>query len=467
MTGAPGLAHLTLAQAFRAALLNQTVYMLAIFVALAIGWVACRELLPVRVKVSLSLRRAVQPPEPAGRRLLRVGFGALWVLDGILQTQPAMAAGLPSRVLDPAAAGSPGWVGDLVHWAAAGWAGHPLQAATSAVWIQLGIGAWLLAATAGRPSRLAGLASAAWALLIWTFGEAFGGVFAPGTSVLTGMPGAALGYAAAGVLLGLPERRWQGVVLGRRTLQLTGAALACLTLRQAWPGSAWDGRVHGQVGPLAAMARSMAAVPQPAALARAVSGFASLAAAHGFAVNLVAVVALGGVAASLLSGRRKLVAPALAVGVAFFVADWVLVQDLGVFGGLGTDPNSMIPLALLVLGGYLAMTRTPVRVPPDQVQAAGTPPVRVPAEPVQAAVGSPASAVRAFSVLAGRDTPPATLATAASVSSVAGAAGLTRINRLRIALGSARASVVVALWGGGMLAFGVALLASAQIRGGG
>ena len=35
----------------------------------------------------------------------------------------------------------------------------------------------------------------------------------------------------------------------------------------------------------------------------------------------------------------------------------MLVQDLGIFGGLGTDPNSMIPFALLVLAGYLALLR--------------------------------------------------------------------------------------------------------------
>ena len=41
------------------------------------------------------------------------------------------------------------------------------------------------------------------------------------------------------------------------------------------------------------------------------------------------------------------------------LADWVLVEDFGFFGGLGTDPNSMIPLALLGVAGYLALTRAP------------------------------------------------------------------------------------------------------------
>jgi hypothetical protein len=43
-------------------------------------------------------------------------------------------------------------------------------------------------------------------------------------------------------------------------------------------------------------------------------------------------------------------------GIVFCLADWVLVQDLGFLGGLGTDPNSMIPLIVLFSAGYLALT---------------------------------------------------------------------------------------------------------------
>ena len=41
------------------------------------------------------------------------------------------------------------------------------------------------------------------------------------------------------------------------------------------------------------------------------------------------------------------------------LADWVLIEDFGFFGGLGTDPNSMIPFALLAVGGYLALAPGP------------------------------------------------------------------------------------------------------------
>ena len=97
------------------------------------------------------------PAEPAWRRLLRIGFGLLWVFDGILQAQPKMAVGLPSQVIEPTAASSPHWVQHLVNWAGTTWSYHPMQAGASAVWIQVGIGLWLLVAAA-RPAVPAGRA---------------------------------------------------------------------------------------------------------------------------------------------------------------------------------------------------------------------------------------------------------------------------------------------------------------------
>ena len=70
--------------------------------------------------------------------MLRIGFGLLWVFDGLLQAQPGMAAGLPSQVIEPAAASSPHWVQHLVNWAGTAWSYHPIQAGAAAVWIQIG-----------------------------------------------------------------------------------------------------------------------------------------------------------------------------------------------------------------------------------------------------------------------------------------------------------------------------------------
>jgi cytochrome oxidase Cu insertion factor (SCO1/SenC/PrrC family) len=100
-----------------------------------------------------------------------------------------------------------------------------------------------------------------------------------------------------------------------------------------------------------------------------VASFASFVGAHGWGVNLFAVVALAAIGALLVTGRRDLVLGGLVALLVLSLADWVLVEDFGFFGGVGTDPNSMLPMALLLVAGYLAMVRLPV---PQHVEQEAT-----------------------------------------------------------------------------------------------
>ena len=346
----------TLVAAFRSALLHQGFIALLIVVFLGLLWATARVWRPATAKAS----RRSQPREPRGRQLLRVGFGLIWILDGILQAQPKMAAGLPSQVIQPTASASPAWVQHLVNWAGTIWSFHPITAGAASVWIQVGIGVWLLVAAHGTWSRLAGLAAVAWGLVVWVFGESFGGIFAPGLSWLTGAPGGVLIYVVAAALVALPEDAWRGPRLGRLLLAGTGAFFLGMAVLQAWPGRGfWAGTIAGQPGTLAGMVQQMAGTPQPHFLSALVADFGSFAASNGFAVNLVVVIALATMGVIFLTGRPRLVRYAVWFGVAFCLADWVLVQDFGFLGGLGTDPNSMIPWILLFTAGYLALTPTP------------------------------------------------------------------------------------------------------------
>jgi cytochrome oxidase Cu insertion factor (SCO1/SenC/PrrC family) len=367
-----------LVAAFRAALLHQGLIAAALFAVLALAWITVRELSPAGRRARFA---ATWSAEPAARRLLRIGFGTLWLFDGLLQAQPAMAAGLPSGVIKPAAAASPAWVQHIVNWAGTSWSFHPVQAGAAAVWIQVGLGAWLIAAPAGRASRLAGAASAIWGLLVWAFGEAFGGLFAPGVSFLFGAPGAVLFYSAAGLLLAMPEGRWRTAALGRQILTTLGIFLTAMAVLQAWPGRGfWQGSVHGKPGTIAAMAQSMSGTPQPRFLSALVTDFGSFDAGHGIAVNLVVVILLAAIGIALLTGKLGLVRPGFVLLLAFCLADWVLVQDLGFLGGLGTDPNSMLPVALVTGAGYIAFTRV-AATEPATAAATDTPaaPAGVPA----------------------------------------------------------------------------------------
>ena len=207
--------------------------------------------------------------------------------------------------------------------------------------------------------------SVAWALVVWVFGESFGALFAPGVSWLFGAPGAVVFYCFAGVLISLSDRRWADGRLGRMILWAMGVFLIGMAGLQAWPGRGfWQGKVPPPHAPgeLTGMAKEMAATPQPHFVSAWLSGFASFDSAHGFAVNLFAVIVLAAVGAGLLASRPVIVRWTAVAAVVFCLVDWVLVEDLGFLGGTGTDPNSMIPIALVLVAGYVAFTRTVVEV---------------------------------------------------------------------------------------------------------
>ena len=337
------------------------------------------------------------PPEPSGRRFLRIAFGLLWLFDGLLQLQSGMPTGLPSQVIQPATVGSPSWVRHMVDSGLTVWNNHPAAAAASTVWIQVGIGLLLLVAPRGAWSRGAGVVSVVWGLVVWSFGNAFGGIFTPGLTLLFGAPGAVVFYIVGGVLVALPDRAWVGRRLGRLTLGGMGLLLLGFGVLQAWPGRGfWQGQVEHHVGTLTAMVDQMAQTSQPDPLASLVHSFASFDASHGWGVNLVAVLAMLGLGGTLLvvavrtgddgdvpvpDGTARLLRPALVVLTVLCLAVWVLIQDFGFWGGTGTDPNSMLPLLFVTFGGYLALTR-PARlvevVVPDAgseaVPASGAPP---------------------------------------------------------------------------------------------
>ncbi|HEY1640271.1 MAG TPA: SCO family protein [Streptosporangiaceae bacterium] len=372
--------------AFRSALLHQGIAALLIFAVLIVAWVAIREWRPPGAARAPRDGRAGDGAEPRWRQVLRISFGLLWLFDGILQAQPAMAVGLPSQVIEPSAASSPHWVQQLVNWAGTAWSYHPVQAGAAAVWIQVGIGLWLLFAARGPLSRAAAVVSAGWGLVVWVFGESLGGVLAPGLSWLTGAPGGVAFYCVAGALIALPERLWRAPLLARFLAGGTGLFLAGMAVLQAWPGRGfWQGTLGRQPGSLTSMIQDMAGTAQPRALGALVTHAGSLVRAHGFAVNLLAVIALAVLGLALLAAalprirrdgakappvpqaaagpargraggwRLILVQAATGVLVALCLAVWVLVQDFGFFGGLGTDPNSMVPMALLAVAAGLAL----------------------------------------------------------------------------------------------------------------
>jgi cytochrome oxidase Cu insertion factor (SCO1/SenC/PrrC family) len=364
----------TIVSAFRSLLWHEALIALVLLALLAMAWNLLRAAQLRRARAAGPVAGDRSSPEAAGRRLLRTAFGLIWIFDGLLQAQPSMPLGMTSQVIQPTAATSPAWVQHLVNAGATIWSNHPTAAPASAVWIQIGLGIWLIVAPRGHWSQLAGLATASWGVIVWIFGESFGGIFAPGLTWAFGAPGAVVFYSLAGLLIALPERMWSSPRLGRVVLSAMGLFFVAMAVLQAWPGRGfWQGRLdHNSVpGTLVGMVQQMSATPQPAFISSWLTSFASFDAAHGWAVNLFLVICLALIGAGFLSGRTAIVRVAVCGGIVLCIADWVLVEDFGFFGGLGTDPNSMIPMSLVFVAGYLATTRLPAVVEaPAPVSAA-------------------------------------------------------------------------------------------------
>ncbi len=281
--------------------------------------------------------------EPRSRTYLRWGFGALWLFDGVLQFQPSMPLGLANDVVAPAAIGSPSWLHALVFSGVGVWNSHPVAFAVGAAWIQVGIGLLLLVSN-GAVGRLGAAASVGWASMIWLIGNGAGGIFSPTSSILFGWPGATIFYVAAGAWLVVGNARFterfaRDTTRALSVLLVIGTIVQCLPGREFWHG--------GNSNALTAMTSFMTKTPQPHWLAWLAQKGGTIAGTMGGGFNLVVVLWLLASAAGLWwSTYRPLRWPVwtLIAGCALM---WLVAEDGAIFGGLATDFNSLVPLAIL------------------------------------------------------------------------------------------------------------------------
>ena len=272
-------------------------------------------------------------------RGLQTGLGLLWLLDGALQFQSFMYSPGFVAMIRSNAAGQPGWLHDSILWAAGIAAGHLGVLNTLWAVLQVLIGLGLL----WRPTvRAALVLSAAWALVVWWFGEGFSMLLMPGmASPFTGAPGAVL-YILVG-LVAWPGR--PGGLLGVRGARTAWAGL-WLVLAWLWlePASAAPDALRNMIN---------AAPSGMSWLSSLQNGAASLTAGLGvpIALGLAALSATIAVAVAVNWRARGWLWLAMALNLAF----WLLGQGFGgIFEGGATDPN-MGPLMILLSLGLLSL----------------------------------------------------------------------------------------------------------------
>ncbi len=339
-------------------------YVVALFhhsLSVQFGWIAGLALVIVGFIVFFQMRHAPSTTtEARSRTFLRWSFGLFWVIDGLLQFQPAMPLGLANDVVAPAADGTPFWLHSLMYDGINVWNRYPIALAAATAWIQLGIGLLILSSR-GRASRIAGAVSVGWGLLVWVVGNGMGGIFSTDASFLFGWPGAVAFYVIAGVWLALPERmmpepfskvslRLVSVILG------VGVILQMLPDHQFWHG--------GHTNALTAMATSMTQSAQPHWFASLVNEGATVASAMGGGFNIVVILWMGLCAFGLWQSSAASWRWPIYVFVGGCVVWWIFAQDAAFFGGLSTDVNSMLPVSALVLcASPMVRSKGPVALP--------------------------------------------------------------------------------------------------------
>jgi hypothetical protein len=285
------------------------------------------------------------------RRGIQIVLGLLWLLDGLLQFQPAMLTPkFAAEVIAPAGAGQPGFIAGPVGEVARIILYQPVITDVAFGLIQLALGAGILYA---RTARRALAASVVWALLVWYLGEGLGGLLGGSSSLLTGAPGAALLYA---VLALAASPRADGAAAAERLPRWTAVAWAAI-----WLGGAALQLLPGRdTNAAIGMSLAMNASGAPSWLAPVHAHLAALVPVVGVSivVDLVILQAFAGIGA--LSAPRVRLA-AVIVGCGLSLAYWVAGQGMGQPGaGLATDPGTA---PLLVLLGFAVLGSVPWRRP--------------------------------------------------------------------------------------------------------
>lgn len=275
----------------------------------------------------------------------QIGLGLLWVIDGALQWQPYMfGRSFVTGVLLPGAAGQPRFIATPIIWTA-----HLLEPRVAlfnafAATLEVVVGVGLLYRPTVRPALTV---SFGWALGIWFAGEGLGMLFTGTASPLTGAPGAAPLYIAAGLAC-WPHERPASSALHGRDLGRIGERRGRLTLSAIWLGCAvlWllpanvsAGSVHDAIAGAPSGAGWLSSVLRAGAAATA---------GRGTTIAVGLAILSGAIGVAVLCGWHQ--RTFLALQISLLALYWVLGQGLGgVFTGHATDVGTGPPMILAAL----------------------------------------------------------------------------------------------------------------------
>ena len=129
------------------------------------------------------------------KRTLTICLGGFWLLDGVLQLQPAMFTNaFVSTVLTPNLQNQPSIIESIVAFGIRLFSTNIFLWNLASALLQILIGIILIFPFSEKAQRFGLWLSVGWAFVIWIFGEGLGNLFTGSSTFYTGAPGSALLY---------------------------------------------------------------------------------------------------------------------------------------------------------------------------------------------------------------------------------------------------------------------------------
>ena len=285
------------------------------------------------------------------QKRLRQILGVLWLIDGLLQLQPAMfTMNMVNKIMNPTAAGQPGPIAASLNWIIAVTTHNLTAVNLLIVVVQIMLGILLIA---GFWVRGTVIASIVWALIVWYGGEGMSMLLTGQASALTGAPGAVLLYPLLGLVI-YPRRTSKGSsvdasesgVLSRLQLRWILAGfwifVALLQLQPYW----WQsGQISGVISGMAGQGGLDGILLDPT------FNLLSKITIHAEVVlNVILIIVFLALGIGLAVTKQDRVRPLLVASIVVSVILWWGVEGFGmILTGMATDFNSGLLLVVMAL----------------------------------------------------------------------------------------------------------------------
>ena len=272
---------------------------------------------------------------------IRLVLGILWIVDGVLQFQPEMPYGFLSVVIGPSiqAINNAG-IERFLMIAYNTWLLHPFQFDALSGALQIFIGASYLSNRSAKALKYISIISIIWAIVIWIFGEGFGGIPESGVSLLTGFPGSALIY----IILAVPyvSARFNNIkflqkyfIYSVSVIFFIGAVLQLIPGNTFWTKGQLSYDIYMNINQQG---------ENPVVYYILNHTYVYLLFRESY-INLFMFLLMLAAAILIVLYLKA----GLVLAIVFTGISWVLFQDMGIYILPATDPNTGLPLLLLLV----------------------------------------------------------------------------------------------------------------------